>query len=107
VPNSGYVSRPEPRAWVYWIIRCSSADGRISYLRKLPNGRYNRNGVYATKFSDRNKAIQVANYVIKRQKNVYGAVDWGDCKIEVVKAILERKHALEWPLGVLDKIAKV
>lgn len=105
------VTKPEPRAWVYWIIQCVSdaehgGPDRITYVRHIDNRTWNRNGLYAKKFPRLEWAMKVAKYLTKRQKHIYGRLDWGGCKIEVVKIIVERKHALEWPLTVLDKLAK-
>ncbi len=106
------VKQPEPRLWVYWIIRCQAETERghhqkITYARRLTNGRWDRNPWHAKKFKHQDQAVRVAKYLIKRQTAFYGQSEWGGCKIEVVKVILERKHSLEFPLGVLEKIAKV
>jgi hypothetical protein len=102
------VGRPEAKTWVYWIIRCRVGGNEcITYARQMPNGHWNNNGVFAKKFTDRAKAIKIAAYLTKRQKTVSGQLDWGRRTIEVIKCTVERKHSVEWPLGLLERIAKV
>lgn len=107
-----YARQPEPRSWSYWIIRCVvRADGNplspwITYVRSLPNGRWNRNAWFAKKFYKLSRAVQVAKYLTKRQ-GVRGQIEWRGGEIEVVKITVERKHSKEWPLNVLDKLARV
>jgi hypothetical protein len=97
------VQTPVARTWVYWIVRCTRPDRSEAWVSQNMTGRYDR-GLHATRFTEFAEARRVAQYITKKTSTHY---HWREWKIEVMKVVTDRKVSLEWPLSLLEKLAKV
>jgi hypothetical protein len=114
--SRGDVPAPKPKVTVYYTIRVVYNDiedarvrGRSStqWVTQGYTGRYDCYSREAKRFKELAEAKRVATYLAKKTLNGVGSWDWNyDAKFEVVKVVVEKKVELEWPLTLLEKLAK-
>lgn len=114
--SHGDVSAPKPRVTVYYTIRVvynnaedARARGRSSpqWVTQGSSGRWDCYSREAKRFKELAEAKRVATYLTKKTLNGVGSWSWNyDARFEVIKVVVEKKVELEWPLTLLEKLAK-
>lgn len=95
------------KVWCYWAIRAIDKEDptEVCWVEQRYSGRYQLASNCA-QFKEQADAIRVAKYLTKRAQNQFH-YPWKDYTYEVVKVVHERNVQLEWPLTILEKLAKV
>lgn len=107
-PSSVKAPRKD-RIWVYWVIRATSKEDHenIRWVAQAFSGRYRLYTDEAKRFKDLAEAERVAKYLQKRGDAASKWHEHAGVRYEVLKVYVEKKTTKEWPLDVLEKLAKV
>ena len=99
--------RTDRKVWFYWAIKATDKEDPrdICWVEQRYSGRYQLSGDCA-KFQSQEEAIRVAKYLTMKGLNQY-AYPWKDYTYQAVKIAHERRIEVEWPLTILEKLAKI